>query len=46
MAWVAIIPFPAGERDIYLLHTIQMSYGANPAYYPRSLFPAVKAAGV
>jgi hypothetical protein len=46
MGWMAIIPFPVGERDISLLHTIQMSYGAHPACYPRSLFPGGKAAGM
>jgi hypothetical protein len=31
--WTARIRFPAATRDIFLLHSVQTSFGAHPASY-------------
>jgi hypothetical protein len=47
--WMARARFPAGARDLHLLHTIQTSSMAHPASYPSDTegsFSGSKAAGV
>jgi hypothetical protein len=47
MAWTTRVRFPA-VNDFTLLHGVQTSFGAHPAFYPmgtRGSFPGGKAAG-
>jgi hypothetical protein len=47
--WNARIRFPAGIKDLSLLHCVQTGSGARPAFYPtgsRGPFPRSNTAGV